>query len=136
MLTHEASLMVWLMLIFPVLHVLVGAGLTYLVICTFINQTVIRAGGGAITVHHGPLPGTGNLQLLATDIKQLYCEAKRHRGEDSVRVTYNLVVQKQDDSRLKLVTGFEQLEHALFIEQQLEQHLKIRDQGVLEEVRY
>jgi hypothetical protein len=138
MLTHQsgASLFILFMLIFPVLHVLVGAGLTYLLVCTFVNKTVIRASGNALTVRHGPLPAPGNLQLLSADIKQIYCEAKRHRGEDSVRVTYNVMAQKQDESRVQLVTGFEQLEQALFIEQQLEQHLKVRDQWVLEEVRY
>ena len=49
---------------------------------------------------------------------------------------YHVMAQKQDDSRVEIVNGFEQLEQALFIEQQLEQHLKIRDQRVLEEVRY
>jgi hypothetical protein len=137
-LTHDSggSPFVWMMLVFPVLHVAVGAALTYLVACTFINKTVIRAGAGEFTVRHGPLPAPGNLHLFSTDIKQLYCAEKRHRGEESVRITYNVMAVKRDDTRLLLVSGFEQLDQALFIEQQLEHHLKLRDERVPEEVRY
>jgi len=138
MLLHgsAASPGLWMMLVFPVLHVAVGAALTYLLACTFINKTVIRAGAGELTVQHGPLPAPGNLHLFSTDIKQLYCAAKRHRGENSVQITYTVMAVKRDDSRLLLVSGFEQLDQALFIEQQLEHHLKIRDERVPEEVLY
>jgi hypothetical protein len=124
----------WVMLLFPVLHVTVGIGLTYGVLCMFLNKTVIRVSGGELTVRHGPLPGTGNCQLFSADIKQVFCTEKRTRGDDSWHVTYNVIALKRDDSQVALVSGLEKLPEALFIEQQIERHLKIQDERVPGEV--
>lgn len=130
----EGGWMAVLMLAFPVLHVLVGAGLTYLVFCMFVNKTVIRVTTGELTVRHGPLPCSRNSQIFTADLKQLFCTETRRRGEDSCRVTYNLLALKRDNSKLTLISSLEELDQALFIEQQVEQHLKIRDEPVAEEV--
>jgi hypothetical protein len=122
--------MTWLMLVFPLLHVAVGIGLTYGVLCTFFNKTIIRVAHGELTVSHGPLPCPGNSRHFTSDIKQLFCTEKKWRGEDSVRRTYNVLALKRDDTQAELVTGFENLDEAVFIEQQVEQHLKITDERV------
>ena len=47
------------MLVFPVFHVAIGVGLTYFVICGFVNRTVVRIAGGELSVWHGPMPWPG-----------------------------------------------------------------------------
>jgi hypothetical protein len=126
---------VWLMFAFPVLHVAVGVGLTYTVLCGFLNRTVVRVSGGELSVRHGPLPWPGNQRLFTTDIQQLYCtESKRHWNRNDGRRTFDVVIQSKGNDKITLLTGLEELDHGLFVEQQVEQHLKIPDQRVPEEV--
>lgn len=125
-----------LMLLFPVLHVAVGLGLTYTVLCGFVNRTVVRVSGGELSVRHGPLPWLGNQRLFTTDIRQLYCtESKRNRNQNDCRRTFDVVIQSKSNDKITLLTGLEELDHGLFIEQQVEQHLKIPDERVPGEVR-
>jgi len=121
--------MTWGMLVFPVLHVLVGVGLTYGVLCMFFNSTVIRVVSGELTISHGPLPCPDNSRHFTADIKQLFCQEKKWQGEDSVRRTYNLIAIMRDGSQVQL-TGSENYNDVAFIEQQVESHLKIPDERV------
>jgi len=126
----DSSGMIWTALLFPILHLGFGIGLTYAVVCTFINRTVIRVASGELSVRHGPLPCRGNCRIFVADIKQIYCTEKKTRGEDSWHRTYNVVALKKDNTKSDLVTGLENCDYAWFIEQQLEQHLKIADERV------
>src|SRR5262245_55375469 len=131
----HGSGMIWLMLVFPVLHVAVGVGLTYAVLCMIFNKTVIRVSGGELTVWTGPLPCGNNRRLFTSEIRQLFCTETKVRGEDSVHRSYDVMALMRDMSRVKLVSGLEELEQAWFIEQQVEGHLKIEDERVAGEVR-
>ncbi|HZL87110.1 MAG TPA: hypothetical protein VFB96_01930, partial [Pirellulaceae bacterium] len=51
------------MLLFPILHVAVGIGVTYGVICMFLNRTEIRVTGGDLSIWHGPVPCPGNCRI-------------------------------------------------------------------------
>jgi hypothetical protein len=135
MLSGEGGGMAWIMLVFPVLHVAVGIGLTYLVICMFLNKTVIKISMGELTVRHGPVPCWGNHQLRTSDLKQLYCTETIHRSKNGCNTTYNVLAQTQTGDKLTLLTGLDELDQGLFIEQQLEQHLRIADERMPEEVR-
>jgi hypothetical protein len=125
----------WIMLIFPVLHLAVGVFLTYFVISTFVNKTVIRVTAGELTVKHGPLPWGGNCQLPTCDLKQVFCTEKRHRKKHGCSFSYNVEALKSDGHQMTLVSSLQELNQALFIEQQVEQHLKIEDERVPGEVR-
>lgn len=59
--------------IFPVLHVAVGVGLTYFVIASFLNSTTLEVGYAEVSVHHGPLPWSGNRVVPRAEIEQLFC---------------------------------------------------------------
>jgi hypothetical protein len=128
--------MIWVMLLFPVLHVLVGIGLTYAVICMFINKTVVRVSMGELTVRHGPLPGPGNRRVFTHELKQLYCTEKLQRHKNSTSITYELQAQLKDGQKLTLLTGLDQLDQALYVEQQVEQHLRIPDERMPGEIRF
>jgi hypothetical protein len=122
------------MLLFPVLHVAVGLGLTYLVLCMFLNRTVVRLSHGELSVQHGPLPCGSSSRLMTADIQQLFCTEKRMRSKSGCNFTYDLKALKRDGTQAELVTGLEDLDHARFLEQQIEGHLKIRDERVPGEV--
>jgi hypothetical protein len=124
---------VLMMLLFPMLHVAVGAGLTYLLLCMFVNKTVVRVTGSQLSIQHGPLPCTRNVLLDSSNIKQLYCTERHHRGKHGCSRTYAVVAVNNRGEKIKLVESLESLDQALFLEQQIEQHLKIRDERVAEE---
>lgn len=125
---------VWIMLLLPVLHLGVGIGLTYFVISSFFNRTTIRVTPFELTVRSGPLPWPGNCQVLTAELKQLYCTENRCSQKDDRSFRYDVMALKRDNTPIKLVGGLAELDHALFIEQQVERHLKIRDERVAGEV--
>jgi hypothetical protein len=127
---------VWVMLVFPVLHVAVGVAMTYAVLCGFFNRTTVRISGGELSVRHGPIPWPSQLQLFASDVRQLYVtESKRPAGQDNCRRTYDVVALLAANDKVTLLTGLEDIDHGVFVEQQIEQHLKIPDERVPGEVR-
>lgn len=125
----------WIFKVFPVAHVAVGIGLTYLTIALFVNRTVITVQSGQLGIRHGPLPWIGNQTLDATRISQIYC--KEHRGNSQnggSQITYRLHAVTTDGRNLKLLSGLSDEEQALYIEQQLEDHLGIADRPVADEL--
>lgn len=125
----------WLLpILFPLLHVAVGVGLTYFVLCSFINRTVIRVTGGELTVRHGPLPWGGNRTVSTFDVTQLYCTEKVRSNRRGYSTSFELNALLSDGEKVNLLTAIEELDQALFLEQKLEQHLKIEDQRVPGEV--
>jgi hypothetical protein len=124
----------WFMALFASLHALVGIGLTYYVLCGYLNRTIIEVKRGAIGIRHVPLPVSKDVQITATEIAQLYTKRKVHRGDDSYSETYDVRMKTYDQKDRKLIDGLSAQEHALFIEQQIERYLGIADQPVQGEV--
>ena len=104
-------------------------------IALFLNKTVIRVTSGELSVSHGPLPWGGSVRRSLADPKQVYCTEKRHHRKHGCGYTYTVEALKRDNSKLTLVGSLEELDQALFIEQQVEQHLKMRNDRVPGEVR-
>ncbi len=127
--------MALLMLLFPILHVAVGVGVTYAVVCMFLNRTEIRITAGDLSIWHGPVPCPGKCQLPTGDIKQLFVTENEHRGKNGCRYSYDVNAMKQDDTKQKLIGNLQDIQQALFLEQKLEQHLGIAPQHVPGEVR-
>lgn len=123
------------MLLFPIIHLAVGIGLTYAVICMFLNRTEIRVAGGNLTIWHGPVPCPGKCCIPTSDLKQLFVTETTHRGKHGIRYSYDVSAMKQDDTKQKLIGNLDDVQQALFLEQKLEQHLKIADQRVPGEVQ-
>lgn len=125
----------WIMVVFPVAHVAVGVGLTYFVLCGLLNRTVIDVESGRFTVRHGPLPWPGNRTIDIADLKQLYCRRKLHSSRNGTSEAFELHAILADGKQLKLVSGLDEAEHALYLEQQIEKHLGLRDAPVAGEFR-
>ena len=126
----------WIMILFPTLHLAVGVGLTYFVLCCFVNRTRIKVSMGQLTVRHGPLPWPGNYTLNSAEVEQLYCQSKFHNSKNGGRYTYEVHAVLLDGTKQKLVSGLDDPDQAIFIEQQLEDHLRIEDRRVPGEYAY
>jgi hypothetical protein len=113
--------------LFPLLHLAVGVVMTYWVFAGFLNSTVIDVGMGQLTIRHRPVPWPGNRHLMRADLTQLFSE----QVTNSSRYTsYRLSAVRRDGRKVKLVSGLPEADQALFLEQQIEAYLGIRDQRV------
>ncbi|HET7228897.1 MAG TPA: hypothetical protein VFJ16_02715 [Longimicrobium sp.] len=117
----------WLMALFPVLHVAVGIGLTYWVLCGYVNTTTIRLDGSRMSVRHHPLPWPGNRDYAFAQVAQLYCEEKVSRGRNGVSCTYNLGALLHDGKRKTVISGADSPDLPLFLEQHAEAWMRITD---------
>jgi hypothetical protein len=124
----------WFMSLFGLLHTAVGLGLLYFTVAGFINATVICVAQGMIDVRHGPLPWPGNKSLSVHDVSQLYCRETVQHNKNGTQCTYEVMVLRQDNVRETLVKGLTDADQALYIEQELERHLRIQDQPVAGEL--
>lgn len=118
---------VWAMSLFGLLHTAIGLFLIYTTAARFVNWTVVRANTTTLEVKSGPLPWRGDKSLSSPDIRQLYCAEKITRNKNGTSTSYRVEAVLDGNRRETLVTGLTQAEHALFLEQQLERHLKIAD---------
>ncbi|MCO6454320.1 MAG: hypothetical protein J5I93_03305 [Pirellulaceae bacterium] len=127
---------IWFMSAFGLLHTAVGLGVLYWTLSLFLNTTYIRVGNGMIEVKTTPLPTWGgNKWLSADDLTQFYCHEQVSHNKNGTTRTYDILAVRRDNVREKLLTGLSDAEQALFIEQELERFLGIKDQRVEGEFR-
>ncbi len=119
---------------FGIIHAIVGIVLTYYLIAGYINKTVIEVNSMFLSVRHRPLPFLGNKKIQSQDIKQLYSKEMIHRGKNGINYTYEIHAVLDNDKRIKVVSGMPRSEQALFIEQEIEKYLKIRDESIEGEI--
>jgi hypothetical protein len=132
-LTSDAPL---LFILFPIVHVAVGVVLTYSTIAGFVNKTTVTVSNGNISIYHGPLPWLGSKTIPAHTLTQLYIEKKVSRSSKGhSRVTYQLSAITTDNKKVKLISSVDSHETALYLEQEIESHLGIRDQRVVGETQ-
>ncbi|MHC4922598.1 MAG: hypothetical protein ACYTG4_00755 [Planctomycetota bacterium] len=127
----------------PVMLVfVVGLAGVLLSIVGFFQRTTVAVAEGLLTVRHGPLPMGEAVKLSVHDIVQIFCVADESAATDdedvkevaSLVATYDVVVKRRDGRRTRLVEDLDELDQALFVEQQLERYLGIRDAAVSGEV--
>jgi len=122
------KLMPWIMPIF-------GAGLLYFALTTWLNKTHIFVSQNAIEVKHQPLPWVGNKRLETKKIKQLYSkrEISSSSSNNRTSVHFSLHVISFDEEDLTLLK-VENSTQALFLEQEIEKYLGIKDLRVRGEI--
>ncbi len=118
-----------IMKLVPLLHVAIGAGLTYYTLCLFVNRTVVGV-GRELTITHGPLPWPGRRSIDAGDIDQLYVARRIRYSRNGPREWYDLRAVTRDGRRQKLISGLPEPEQALYLEQVIEQRLGLPDRPV------
>jgi hypothetical protein len=122
--------------LFPLIHVAAGVFIAYLTLAGFVNRTTLAIERDHLTVHHGPLPWPGSLDVPTLQLDQLFCTQHVSRGRNGTTVRYNVEALLKDGRHVKVVQGLEAREQALFIEQTLEQHLGIRNRRVRSEMAF
>src|SRR4029077_17401585 len=112
--------------LFPLIHVAVGALITYATAAYFVNKTTIRASGMQLTVRHGPLPWSGNLDSATAEIEELFTKEKVNYSRNGSSTTYDVKVILRNGGRKDLGTGLNEAQQALFIEQRVEAFLGLK----------
>lgn len=120
----------WMMVLFPLIHVAAGIGITYFTVATIFNTTTILADYQTLSVSHKPIPWPGQKTFQRGDIDQLYSVEKMHRNKNGVNYTYEVRVLQKDRTQRALLTGLQNTEQALYVEQELERYFRIRDRPV------
>ena len=120
--------------LFPLIHLGVGVALTYRAIAGLLNTTTIDVKDGSLRVRHHPLPWRGNRSVPIDSITQLYCTSEVRRNKRGTMHTYDVHVSQSDGTSFVLVRGLPKLDQGLFIEQEVEKALGIKDVHVAGEV--
>jgi hypothetical protein len=119
-----------IMVLFPLIHVAVGVGLTWFALAWLLNRTVIRVDYDRLTVRHGPIPWPGRRTLRAHEISQLYCEEQQKRDrQGDVSRQFRLKAITLEGAKIELL-ALDTLEQARFMEQEIERFLGIEDRPV------
>ena len=117
-------------ILFPIGHVAVGVGLTYYTIAGFLNKTTITISRQNLRVKHTPIPWRGNHNIESAKLEQLYCIEKKHKNKNGSNYSYQVHAVLCDGKSFKFLSGLEEPEQALYIEQEIETRLKIKDRFV------
>jgi hypothetical protein len=105
----------------PILHGVIGLGLTYGMISLFMNRTVMRVGQRQLRVRHGPMPSRGNQILDAREITRFYVKDRvEHRNALSTSVAFELWATMSDRPLKKLIGVMRDRKQAEFLQQALE----------------
>ncbi len=125
----------WIMVVFPIAHVAAGVAITYGAIAGLVNRTRVLCSADTLKVRHGPLPWFPRPTIAVADLEQLYVERKVNHSKQSTTVTWNLLAVTRSHKGLPVVKGLDTMQQALWLEQELEQKLDIRDRPVAGEYR-
>ena len=115
------------MFLFPIIHVLVGFGITYYALAGFLNKTFILVGEGKLTIQHVPLPWPGNRVLQASELAQLYSEERVIRTRNGTQLKYQLNAITSENKKVTLLSNLTAPDQVRFLEHKLEEYLGITD---------
>lgn len=110
----------WMMVLFPLLHVAVGVGLTYSVIAGFFNKTQILAEDRQLHIRHRPIPWWGNRVVNIEDIKEFELDRTWNDGD----AKYSVGLHHVDDRQITLLSSLSNRQ-AEYIGYVLANHLEI-----------
>ena len=102
------------------------------------NKTHIVVSRGMIEVRHRPMPWPGNKKLFFTELDQLYVRERieQRYGENGPSYTtyHEVRVICSEGEHVTLIKSLESNEEALYIEQNIEEYLGIKNVSVAGEV--
>jgi hypothetical protein len=118
------------MKLFPLIHVAAGGFITYVTAATFLNTTRILIERGEVKVRHGPLPWPGNLTMRADEFDQLYCREKVNHSKNGTHLSYEVWAALRQGTHKKFIAAGLERDHAIYIEQEMERALALKDRHV------
>ncbi|MEP0355604.1 MAG: hypothetical protein ABJH06_06650 [Paraglaciecola sp.] len=116
--------------IFPLIHVAAGIGISYYAIAGWFNKSNVFVSKETIEINHKPIPWFGNKKMKSADLKQIYTKEKVTSGKNGTTVTYEVHAILNSGTNTKLLSGLEASEQALYIEQEIEKYLNIKNSPV------
>lgn len=116
-----------MLVLFPLLHVAVGVGMTYRAIAGLLNRTTVSVRDGRLTVRHGPLPWLGDRDLPTPSLRQLYVRSKTSRTKNGTRTSFKVCAENADRAEVVLVAGLTDRAQADYLEWVIEDHLGIEN---------
>ncbi len=119
---------------FGLIHTAVGIGIGYYTIAGFLNHTKIAVERDVLHVRHGPMPWFGNLDLLVGDLEQLYAKQVVKQNQNGSSTSYEVHAILRNGRQQKLISGLDEPEQALYLEQEIERYLGIEDRPVPSEL--
>lgn len=120
---HSKGGIEWLAILFPIGHVAVGIGITYYVLCGFLNKTDIKISPAGLEIKTHPLPWKGNKILNASDIVSVSTRMKHRSYNRNTGPSFE-VMYVDPNNRLKtLVGGLSEPEQAEFIAREIQARL-------------
>lgn len=124
-------------LLFPLIHVVVGVGLTYSTVAGLFNHTEVTVRPARLEIRHGPLPWFGGRSLVTASVSQLYVRRREIRTKNGgSRLLYELRAERKDGRAVTLLKNLTEPEQALWLEQEIESSLGIEDRPVGGEVSF
>jgi hypothetical protein len=123
----------WRILLFASLHIIVGVSFLLYTLGLMFNKTSIVVTSQGVEIKNGPIPipFNPNRFMAVRDIEQLFVEeyvpSKTNGRPD---YTYAVTALTTSAERQRLVGGFSQPGHALYLEQEMETFLNIKDKPV------
>ena len=121
---------------YMILHVFLGIGLIYYCLGGFLNKTQILVSKGLLKVKDIPLYFFKNVDISIDKLDQLYAKEKVERGRKrSISwSSFEVHAITKSDENFRLVAGLNNVNQALYIEQELENYLGIIDREVKGEI--
>ena len=101
----------------------------------FINETTICADERLLTVRHAPLPGWPELTIDSSMIEQLFVSERKITKKKRTYTYFRVNAVLRDNTLKRISSSFPELEQAVFLEQEIERTLKIRDRRVAGEIK-
>ncbi len=120
----------WMILLFTSLHLMVGLSILYYTMGLMLNKTEILVSNMGVDIKNGPIPipYNPNRFMSRRDIEQLFVEEYvPSKTNDRPDYTYAVTALTTSAERLRLVGGFTQPGHAMYLEQEIENFLNIED---------
>lgn len=121
---------IWIMLLFPIVHVAVGIGGTYYVLAGFLNTTTVEVTPSRLLLRHHPLPWLGgNKAIDLHQVTQFYVKEKITKGKNGTQRNYQLryLDEAKNDKKVFPFGMSMEVEEVQQMERLIEDFLGIRD---------
>lgn len=106
-------------------------GLAYLALAGILNSRHVELTPGRLSIRVGPIPWNRRVDVRSSQLVQLYCVTHAQPdGYGGESYSYEVLAILTGERRLSLVQGLSTLPEALWIEQEIETFLGIRDERV------
>ena len=105
----------------------VGIAVSYFILASFFNRTIISVSRELVSVRHGPLPWIGRQGIKVSNIKRLGVQTGPDDAERHAHRYYTVNIMTSDNRNIRILSGLNSREQALYIEQQIEKYLRVKE---------